>query len=222
MRKIEGLKFLQQFFPEVSVDCVFVEQDEVLDIRMVRDHTDIFRVRCGSKIGSEMKLPQRTCGSVREIQDFILSEQARDGNSEFVIHRVNASYFSPIYVGTIALFSYPDPLMVIDYQAVTKKLVAGIDTGLRPRDWEIVASYDYQYQSGRPEIRYVSDIFHPESLKFSIYQLWRLGREIDDKRQAVDGYSTRSVESLIRFNIYQSGDVLLDDYRDVTSFAQAR
>ncbi len=72
MRKIEGLRFLQKFFPDLCVDCVFVTEKEPLDLEELEKHPhQIFRVRSGRKYGSELKTPQRTCYSAKEAVQFI-------------------------------------------------------------------------------------------------------------------------------------------------------
>lgn len=219
MKKLEGLKFLQQFFPEYTVDCVFVNstQDLTDDIlyNMSKDN-QIWRVRAGRKYGSELSLPQgsfRDPAKLREYLDVMLKSNP---DMEFVIHRVSPEYFSALFVGTIACYnSYNKPGFRIELQRVTKELVNSIDSGgKRPRDWDACLILDYEYLSKAPKILKKDAGFDVSKFKESIMQLYEIGEEIfnyyDRKRIVDDTYT--------RFNIYNSGQVLLDDHRSASSF----
>ena len=63
MRKIDGLKFLQKYFPDLTVDCLFVDKIENLNeqsLYLKNKNEQIWRVRGGRKSGSELNLPQGT------------------------------------------------------------------------------------------------------------------------------------------------------------------
>jgi hypothetical protein len=220
MRKIDGLKFLQKFFPDVCVDCVFVTENEPLDLRELEKHpSQIFRVRSGRKSGSELGSPQRTCYSTGEVERFIREAWASDKALEFVIHRVDQSFFTPDFVGTIALFEKIEPMMVIDLQTVSKTLVAGMDSGARPRDWKVVAMYTYPFCRWQPRVNIIDPSFQPASVSEPLLRLWRIGREIDNVKKSLnDPTITALPESVTRFNIYPDGAILLDDHRNVESF----
>ena len=51
MRKIDGLKFLQKNFPDLTVDCLFVDKVENLDESKL-ETSKLWRVRGGRTIGS--------------------------------------------------------------------------------------------------------------------------------------------------------------------------
>ncbi|MDO8622263.1 MAG: hypothetical protein Q7R80_03465 [bacterium] len=220
MRKIEGLKFLQKFFPDECVDCVFVTENEPLDPHDLGSHApQIFRVRSGRKSGSELGSPQRTCRSTKEVERFIQEALASDTSLEFVIHRVDQSFFEPDFVGTIALFEKVEPMMVIDLQAVSKMLVAGMDSGTRPRDWKVVATYIYPFCRLQPRVHLVDPSFQSASVSGSLLRLWRIGREIDGVKKPLNGQPVTALqESVTRFNIYPNGTIMLDDHRNVASF----
>ncbi len=221
MRKIEGLKFLQRFFPEACVDCVFVTENEPLNVHLLRRHTSqLFRVRSGRKTGSELGSPQRTCRSTKEVGRFIADALVSDNALEFVIHRVNKSFFEPRFVGTIALYEKVKPMMIIDLQAVSRKLVVGMDVGgSRPRDWKVVATYAYPYFGWWPQVRLADPSFQLDLVSESMHCLWRIGREIGSVKQSLNGQAFSELpESVTRFNIYPSGNILLDDHRNVGSF----
>ena len=163
MRKIEGLKFLQKFFPDVCVDCIFVTDNEPFDLHeLEKHHPQIFRVRSGRKSGSELGSPQRTCRSSKEAERFIREMWESDKTLEFVIHRVDESFFAPDFVGTIALFEKVEPMMMIELQAVSKTLVAGMDSGARPRDWKVVAIFAYPFYRLQPRVSLIDPSFQPE------------------------------------------------------------
>lgn len=220
MRKIDGLKFLRRFFPGVCVDCVFVTENEPLDLRELESHPpQIFRVRSGRKCGSELGSPQRTCHSAKEVERFIKEAWASDKTLEFVIHRVDQSFFAPDFVGTIALFEKVEPMMVIDLQAVDRILVTSMDSGARPRDWKVVAMYTYPFCRLQPRVHLIDPTFKSESVSEPLLCLWRIGREIDSVKKSLNGQViTVLPESVTRFNVYPSGAILLDDHRNVGSF----
>lgn len=218
MRKIEGLRLLKKFFSDICVDCVFITENEPLDLRDLENHApQIFRVRSGRKRGSELGCPQRTCRSAKEVERFIKDRWASDKTLEFVIHRVDQSFFEPSFVGTIALFEKVEPMMVIELQAVSKTLVAGMDSGMRPRDWEPVAIYAYPFCRLRPLVHLIDPSFQSSSVSEPLFRLWRIGREIDSIKRSLYG-QTVLPESVTRFNIYPNGSILLDDHRHVELF----
>lgn len=215
MRKIEGLKFLQRFFSDVCVDCVFVTASESFNVCLLENHApQLFRVRSGRVFGSELSLPQRTCHSVEEVCDFISKTQAQENGVEFVIHRVDESYFEALYVGTIALFDKPNSPMIIDFQSVSLELVAGIDTGTRPRDWKVAATFIYPFLGCSSAVQLTDPSFQADSIKEPLYRLWHIGRKVDSLKQSFH----ECYESVVRFNVYSGGRVLLDDYRSMESF----
>lgn len=220
MRKIEGLRFLQKYFFNVCVDCMFVTEEEPPDICLLQKHSpQLFRVRSGRKSGSELGSPQRTCRSAEEVERFIREAWISDKSLEFVIHRVDKSFFEATFVGTIALFEKGEPRMMIDLQAVSKTLVAGMDNGTRPRDWKVVAVYVYPFYSQRPEVHLLDPSFQPASVSEPLLHLWRIGSEIDCVKSSLNREDfARLPESVTRFNIYPNGDILLDDHRNVKSF----
>jgi hypothetical protein len=220
MRKIDGLKFLQKFFPDVCVDCVFVTENEPLDLCELEGHpSQLFRVRSGRKNGSELGSPQRTCHSAKEVEHFIKEAWMSDKALEFVIHRVDQSFFAPDFVGTIALFEKVEPMMVIDLQTISKALVAEMDSGARPRDWNVVAMYTYPFCRLQPRVHLIDPSFQPASVKEPLLRLWRIGRKIDSVKKSLNGQVVAALpESVTRFNIYPNGTILLDDHRNVESF----
>lgn len=214
MRKIDGMKFLQENFSSICVDCVFADDDGNFNWELLKEHKSIFRVRSGRKFGGELKCPQKTCRSVQEIKCFMDTARAIDNGLEFVVHRVDESYFCPDFVGTIALFDRFEPEMAIEFQPVSIKLVAGIDSGARPRDWEVIACFVYPFLSGPVYARVVPD-FDANLIKTALYRLWQVGRNIDSIKQ----YSGEACEETVtRFNVYPSGMILLDDHRSISSF----
>ena len=220
MRKIEGLKFLQTFFFNDCINCVFPTKNELLANELLGKYDSqnlIFRVRSGIYIGPEIGCPQRTCYSVDEVINFITNTQKYNSNLEFVIHRVNESYFKPIFIGTIAIFEKPEPVMIIDFQAVSEELIAKMDSGgPRPRDWEVVATYCYPFFRGSPNVYILKSSFRAETIKNSIYYLWEIGRQVNLLMS--ENYGNFH-ETVTRFNIYSSGKIILDDHRSLTSFS---
>ncbi len=214
MRKIDGMKFLQTNFSSICVDCVFADDDGNFNWELLEEHKSIFRVRSGRNFGKELKCPQKTCRSVQEIRCFTDMARAIDSSLEFVVHRVDESYFCPDFVGTVALFDRFEPEMSIDFQQVSRKLVAGIDSGVRPRDWEAIACFIYPFLSGHVCAHVVPD-FDTNLIKTALYRLWQVGRDIDFIKQCL---GEACEETVTRFNVYPSGVILLDDHRSISSF----
>lgn len=220
MRKIDGLKFLQKHFPDLTVDCLFVDKVENLDEQLLvqkQEAEQIWRVRGGKKIGSEVSLPQGTFNNPKEVKKFIKEQQKRDSNMDFVIHRVSPKYFSAPFVGTLAVYNKGDrPGIKIELQKVTKELVASIDKGKRPRDWEACLILDYEFLSKSPRILKKEPGLNMDFLKYPILIIHEVGEEIFriyEKNGQVD-------ETYTRFNIYDLGQVVFDDHRSRESFVQ--
>ncbi len=218
MKKLEGLKFLQQNFPNLTVDCLFVDKVENLkeeDLHIEECQNPLWRVRAGNKIGSELNLPQGTFSDIDEIRKFIEENKIANPNMEYVIHRVSQKYFAAPFVGTLAVYNSGDvPTIRIELQKVTKELVESIDKGKRPRDWEACLILDYDFLYKYPRILKKSDGVNLEELKNAIMVIHEVGEKIfniyEKKGEKTDSYT--------RFNIYELGKVILDDHRSSESF----
>ena len=218
MKKLDGLRFLQQNFPNLTVDCLFVDKVENLkeeDLHIKEYENQLWRVRAGNKSGSELNLPQGTFSNTNELRKFIEKNRISNPNMEYVIHRVTPEYFAAPFVGTLAVYNSGDvPTIRIELQKVTKELVESIDKGKRPRDWEVclVLNYDFLYKF--PKILKKSDSVNLEEVKNAIIVIHEVGEQIFDiyerKGERTDSYT--------RFNIYNLGKVVLDDHRSSESF----
>lgn len=216
MKKLEGLKFLQENFPNLTVDCIFVDKPEdIIDKKIFEDkQNQICRIRAGNKYGSELSLPQATCENEEELQQFIKENKQKNSDMEFVIHRVTPKYFEAPYVGTIAVHNNKNhPSMRIELQRVTKDLVDAIDTGKRPRDWETCLILEYEFLNKFPKIRKNKDV-NLESVKAAIMNLYNVGIKIFEIYEKTG----KDIETYTRFNAYSSGEILLDDHRSNESF----
>ena len=219
MRKIDGLKFLQKHFPDLTVDCLFVDKAENLDEQALYQEEEvnqIWRVRGGRKIGDELSLPQGTFKTPKELKNFMKEQQLRDSNMEFVIHRVSPEYFSAPFVGTLAVYNNCTPGIRIELQKATKELVKSIDKGKRPRDWEACLILDYEYLSQSPKILKKDSNLNMDFLKYPIVVIHEIGEEIF----RIYEENGQEDETYTRFNIYNLGQVLFDDHRSRDSFIQ--
>ena len=221
MRKIDGLKFLQKHFPDMTVDCLFVDKVENLDESELyqncesKQEEQIWRARGGRKIGSELNLPQGTFKTPKELKKFMKEQKQRDSNMEFVIHRVSPEYFTAPFVGTLAVYNnYDKPGIKIEIQQVTKELVDAIDKGKRPRDWEASLILDYEFLSKSPKVLKKKSGINMDFLKYPIVVIHEIGEEIF-KLYEENG---QEAETYTRFNIYDLGQVVLDDHRSSESF----
>lgn len=220
MRKIDGLKFLQQHFPDLTIDCLFVDKAENLDekaFEQKEQSDEIWRVRGGKKTGSELSLPQGSFKNAKEAKEFMREQQQRDSGMEFVIHRVSPKYFSAPFVGTLAVYNQGDrPGIRIELQKVTKELVDSIDKGKRPRDWEACLILDYEFLNKFPKVLKKDPDLDMDFLKHPILIIHEVGEQIFklyEENGEVD-------ETYTRFNIYNLGQVLLDDHRSRDSFME--
>ena len=225
MRKIDGLKFLQKNFPDMTVDCLFVDKIENLDERELYQNCEskqkfnqaeqIWRVRGGKKVGSELNLPQGTFKTPKELKKFMKEQKQRDSNMEFVIHRVSPEYFAAPFVGTLAVYNNCNRQGIkIELQQVTKELVDSIDKGKRPRDWEACLILDYEFLSKSPKVLKKKSGLNMDFLKYPIVVIHEIGEEIF-KLYEENG---QEAETYTRFNIYNLGQVVLDDHRSSDSF----
>ncbi len=215
MKKIEGLKFLNDNFYDYSINSTFIENDS--DLRLIyekyKDVDCLFRVRGCNKYGSELNLPMATFTKIEDVINYIINEKKRNNLLDFVVHSVDNSYFNPVYIGTIAVYnSYDKPSIKIEIQKVTKELVAKMNI-LRPRDWPVSLSLEYDFLSKVPIIHNFQNIKIDE-IRDAIYQLFKIGKGIyniyDENKIEIDTYT--------RFNIYENNSIILDDHRSVDSF----
>lgn len=130
MKKLDGLRFLQENFPRLTVDCVFVDKVENLDEKALikkEEAEQIWRVRGGHKIGSELNMPQGSFKDIISLKKYMKEQKRKDENMEFVIHSVSPKYFAAPFVGTLAVYNnHQNPGMRIELQKVTKELVEEI------------------------------------------------------------------------------------------------
>lgn len=217
MRKIDGLKFLQKNFPDMTVDCLFVDKvenlnDEVLYKKQLNEQ--LWRVREGLKTGSEVSLPQGTFRNSKDVKQFLKEQKQRNSNVEFVIHRVSPEYFAAPFVGTLSVYNNRTPGIKIEIQKVSKELVESIDKGKRPRDWEACLILDYEFLSKSPKILKKQKGLDMDFLKYPIVAIHEIGEEIFNIYEKDD----KNTETYTRFNIYNLGQVILDDHRSIESF----
>ena len=217
MKKLDGLRFLQENFPNLTVDCLFVDKVENLNatnLHLNESPDSLCRVRGGRKTGSELNLPQGTFTDAEKLKQFIKTQSKKDSNMEFVIHRVSPKYFSAPFVGTLAVYNSSNiPSIKIEIQRVTKELVDSIDKGKRPRDWEACLVMDYDYLNKFPKIRKNENV-NLEALKHSICVIHEVGEKIFDIYEK----NGEKIDTYTRFNIYDLGQVLFDDHRISDSF----
>lgn len=216
MRKIDGLKFLQKNFSNLTVDCLFIDKVENLDETQL-EKSNMWRVRGGRTTGSELNLPQGTFTDKKELKRFMKEQQKKDRNMEFVIHRVSPRYFTAPFVGTLAVYNTGDkPSIKIELQEVTPELVASIDKGKRPRDWEACLILEYEFLNKFPNVLKKSPNLNMNFLKYPIVVIHEVGEQIFELYEK----EGQEVETYTRFNIYDLGQVILDDHRSKESFIE--
>lgn len=216
IHKIQGLRLLQERFPSISVDCLFVYRNHVPnDFELIPCVGRIWHVRSGRTTGTELNLPQGIFHSPGDVREFIRATRRQDERLEFVVHRIDDAYFSPIYLGTLALFDYPHPLIYIEFQSAIQNKMKSINPGISPRDWSVALSYQYDFLSMSPNVHIFDKSINIEMFKEQLYHIWNVGWQLYEMTHE----NTSFIESLGRFNIYSSGALLFDDFRSVKSFS---
>lgn len=219
MKKLDGLRFLQENFPRLTVDCVFVDKVENLDEKALikkKKQNKFGELEEATRIGSELNMPQGSFKDIISLKRYMKEQQRKDANMEFVIHSVSPKYFTAPFVGTLAVYNnHQNPGMRIELQKVTRELVENIDKkgGKRPRDWEACLILDYEFRNKFPKIRRNNDV-NLEEVKMRLWLFTEVGEEIFD----IYDKQGNDIDTFTRFNIYDLGQVLFDDHRSVESF----
>ena len=216
MKKVEGLKFLMDNFPQETVSTLFI--DDVLDLDkfdMSLNNGEFYRVRCANKNGSELKLPMISIYDFDTLKEYIKIQKQQNNDFNFIIHKVDNNYFYPNFCGTIATYVNSNiPGIVIDIQRVTKEMIDLMDTSkVRPRDWEVCVSYKYDFMYKIPFVINYGNV-NLELLKEPINKAFYIGSYIYDWYVTNDIYE----DSYTRFNIYKDCSIILNDHRSTESF----
>ncbi len=220
MKKVEGLKFLINNFPQETVNTTFIDDvNDLINRDMSLNDGEFYRVRCASKSGSELKLPMISIYDYDELIKYIIMQKKKNSDFTFIIHKVDNNYFYPEFCGTIATYvSGNIPGLVIDIQKITKEMIDSMDTNkVRPRDWDICVSYKYDYMYKRPVVNNYGNV-NLELLKEPINKAYYIGD------YTYDWYIDNNIidDSYTRFNIYDNGSITLFDHRSTESFVKIK
>lgn len=219
MNKIDGLKFIKYYFPEITINSYFVETIDVdtkAELMRIRNSSEKFwRVRSACKTGKELKLPMGSFYNETDAIDFITRQYKKNSNLSFVLHCVDNTYYYPEFTGTLAVYNDDDfSAIVIELQKTPKELIDNMDFGIRPRDWPVCVNIQYQFLHKYPKVR-IFDEVNFELLKRPIGMLYNVGCQIyaiyEDKNWRTTSYT--------RFNIYKDGSIIMNDHRTIESFA---
>lgn len=217
MNKIEGLQFLENNFPEITINSFFVDRinsDTKKIMEAIRTSPDKFwRVRSACKIGNELKLPMGSFHNEVDAIEFIKYHQSKNGNLSFVLHCIDDTYYYPEFTGTLAVYNNETCSIVIELQKTPKELIDNMDLGIRPRDWPICINYQYEFLCKKPSIQ-IYDSVNLEFLKQPVNHLYKIGCKIYD---IYDKHSWKTT-SYSRFNIYNDGSIIINDHRTSESF----
>jgi len=216
MKKIEGLKFLMENFPNETINTTFISDiADLANVDMSLNDGEFYRVRCASRIGSELKLPMISIYDYNTLIEYLKKQKKQNSNYDFIIHKVDNNYFYPKFCGTIATYvSGNVPGIVIDIQKITREMIDSMDTNkVRPRDWEICVSFKYDFMYKRPFLINYGNV-NLEILKKPISKAFDIGNYI------YDWYIENDIndDSYTRFNIYRDGSIILNDHRSAESF----
>ncbi len=216
MRKIEGLKFLMNNFPNETINTTFIKEvNDLANVDMSLNDGEFYRVRCASRSASELKLPMISIYDYDALVDYIQYQKKLHSNYDFIIHKVDNIYFYPEFCGTIAVYVNDNvPGIVIDIQKITKEMIDSMDKNkIRPRDWDICVSYRYDFMYKRPTLINYDNV-NLELLKEPINKAYNIGTYI------YDWYIKNNIndDSYTRFNIYNDGSIILNDHRSTESF----
>ena len=216
MKKVEGLKFLMDNFPEVAINTTFISDvNDLANTDMSLKEGEFYRVRCSSRSGSELKLPMISIYEYDKLIEYIKMQKRKNNDLDFIIHKVDNNYFYPEYCGTIATYVSDNvPSIVIDIQRITKEMIDSMDTNkVRPRDWKVCVSYKYDFMYRKPTVINYDNV-NLELLKEPINKAFCIGNYI------YDWYIDNNIndDSYTRFNIYKDGSIILNDHRSTESF----
>lgn len=220
MRKNDGLKFLLDNFPNITVDTVFVNDfdSNKNELLLTNERQKYWRVRCGKKIESELKLPMASLYTIEELEKFIKYYKNKFNDIYFIVHRIDNDYFYPKITGSLAVYNNANiPKIVIELQEVTKEMLDNIDIGKRPRDWDISVCLQYDFLYKIPKVTFYKDI-NMDNLKTAINTLYYIGTKIFDLYCQMNIYEP----SYTRFNIYDDSSIILNDHRSQESFIKTK
>ena len=86
----------------------------------------------------------------------------------------------------------------------------------KARDWEASLILDYEFLNKAPKVFKKSSSLNMDFLKYPIVIIHEIGEQIFDLYEK----NGREEETYTRFNIYDLGQVLLDDHRSKESFME--
>lgn len=220
MRKVDGLKFLLNNFPNDTVDTVFIEDGVIRPENLKLDSSlnQYWRVRCARKWGSEARLPMASIYEYDKLCDFIRLQQSKYSDIQFVIHRVNDDYFYPEITGTLAVYNDLNfPKIVIELQQVTREMLENIDKGKRPRDWDISVCFEYDFLHKFPK-KTIYNEMDIEKIKYALEKLYNIGLDINYLYNKMNNHEA----AYTRFNIYEDSSIILNDHRSTESFIKKK
>lgn len=215
MKKIEGLKFLNYYFPGVALNGYAVSDvSKALDVLEKFTYADnnFWRIRTANPYGSEYALPMGTFHNDKAIIDFIGKMKLVNRDYQFILHRINDKYLNPNYCGTILVDNKTSNL-IIDLQEFTAEKLLYMDKGMRPRDWNSCITFEYRFLNKFPIVS-KHDSFSSENWKHEIASLYQIGIKIYNLYEKVNKIGT----TYTRFNLYNNNMIILNDHRSSLSF----
>lgn len=216
MNKIDGLRFLNTYFPDIALNGYVIS-----DVSKAKDILDKFsycdgcfwRIRTANPNGSEYALPMGTYYNDKEILEFVKINKAKNRDFQFILHRVNDRYLKPGYCGTLVVDNKSSTI-IVDLQKFTEKRFLSMDTGMRPRDWNVCITFEYRFLNKFPIISNNDFSFNLQTWKYEIFKLFQVGVEIYDFYDNAKMIET----TYTRFNMYDNNKIILNDHRGSLSF----
>lgn len=218
MNKIEGILFLKQLFPEITLNSFFVKDTSELTYEILKAKSQMkgnfWRVRGACFNNSELKLPMGTFYNEEDVLKFISKCKEENKDLFFILHSINNEYYYPEYSGSLVVYNdSKNSDIVIELQRVTKELVNSMDGGERPRDWEVCIGFHYRYLLEEPQIINYKNV-NVNQIINSVQQIFHVGCKIFDEYEKKKWITA----SYTRFNLYDNGIIILNDHRSTESF----
>ena len=214
LKKQNGLCFLSTYFEKNTINYEIIKNESdacvFLKNRSLSCEKQYVRIRCTNPFGNEFGLPMGTFYDEDSVREFIRRIKLKYPNYEFIFHMIDDNFYYPQFCGTVAVFNGDDnQRILIEFQYVNKEMIKKMDSGKRPRDWDICLSLQYVFLHPVPSILYKDVTLSIEILKRHISMLFDIGKKIYDiyeKKKKIGG-------SYTRFNICRNDEIVLFDHR---------
>lgn len=219
MDKIDGSRFLQNYFPDfanqtiVLEDVSYMTKDYLLSRKKYPN--GFWQVRCANPNKNEMRLPYVELKEEEEVLIYLRSEKLMHPEYTFILCNLDSTYKKYVFSGQIAVLSFPfSNDIIIDIQENNKK---GDDiyntSSFRIRDVEVSATLYYKFLNKIPKVYNYKGI-DLDKIKYHIWKLF----DIPVKIHSLYYENSINTISYTKFKLYMNDRIVLSDHRTIDSF----